>query len=70
MASQRVKKVVANSKIDGTALTHMREVAYGKGMQKTIRDAKYHSENMRDDDALLAAAEEKRQRKMAKRAKP
>ena len=58
------RKVVAGSKLNDPVLTHMREVAYGGGMEKLIRDTRKHSESMRDDEALLDKAEQKRQRKL------
>lgn len=52
-----------HSKFNTPALVHMRDVAFGSGMRKTIRDARKHSENLRDDEGLLAQAEAKRLRK-------
>lgn len=58
-----MKKPKVN-KFNTPALVHMRDVAFGSGMEKTIRDARKHSENMRDDEDLLAKAEAKRLRKL------
>lgn len=52
--------------MEGSVLTHMRKVAFQDfriAASKTMK----HAERLRDDQALLDAAEEKRKRKMAKR---
>lgn len=54
-------------KLEGGLLTHMRKVAYGD-MRIEAMHTMRHAERLRDDQALLDAAEEKRKRKMAKRA--
>jgi len=64
-----MKRLTKNSKYNNPALVQMREVAFGKDMTKLIRDTRKKSEEMRDDQALLDAAEQKRQRKLERRAK-
>lgn len=54
-------------KFFGSALTHMREVAFGNNTRFAIKDTVDRAERMRDDDALISQAEEKRKRKAAKR---
>lgn len=56
------KKFVPKNKMFNEILTHMRQVLVdaGKEAKKTMN----RSERMRDDDAMLLAAEAKRQRKM------
>ena len=64
----RTTAVEPTGKFHGAALTHMREVAFGAAAHFETRRTVERAERMRDDDALLAKAEEKRKRKMAKRA--
>jgi len=62
----RKPKVVKNSKFHGEALTHMREVAFGHNTTREIEDTMKYSEMLRDNGALLDAAEAKRLRKLAR----
>jgi len=54
------------SKWNSPDLKKMRDAAFGPGMTKFIRDVCGRSERGRDDQALLDAAQKKRERKAAK----
>ena len=56
-----------NDKMEGAALTHMRDVAFGSGMSVFLHQVGEKSDRMRDDAGLLAQAQAKRDRKAAKR---
>ena len=56
-------KKVKDGKLHNPLLTHMRNVAFGQSIQSHIFTVTDRSEKMRDDDAMIAAAEEKRKRK-------
>ena len=56
-----------NEKMKGAALTHMRDVAFGSGMNVFLHQVGEKSDRMRDDAGLLAQAQAKRDRKSAKR---
>ena len=56
------------AKFFGSALASMRETAFGMAQRVQVFTTLDRSEKMRDDDAMIAAAEAKRQRKAAKRA--
>lgn len=56
-------------KFFGSTLASMRETAFGMAQRVQIFSTLDRSEKMRDDDAVIAAAEAKRARKAAKRAK-
>lgn len=60
------KKPVHNSKWNDPALTKAREVVFGSGMRKEVRDTLFRAETMRDDQGLLDAAETKRQNRAKK----
>jgi len=53
----------------GAVLTHMRETVFGNKACVELYKAAERSDRMRDDAALLDAAEAKRKRKAEKRAK-
>jgi hypothetical protein len=61
------KKYQPSGKVNDPALTHMREVAFGTKAYFETKAVLERAERMRNDDDLLAQAEIKRQRKMAKR---
>ena len=53
----------------GATLTHMREVVFGNKACVELYQQAERSDRMRNDAALLDAAEQKRKRKAEKRAK-
>ena len=53
--------------LTSVAMASMREIAFGNRAYFATKEVMERAERMRDDDALLAQAEAKRQRKMAKR---
>lgn len=53
----------------GAVLTHMRETVFGNKACVALYQQAERSDRMRDDAALLAAADAKRKRKAEKRAK-
>ncbi len=60
---RRPKTVVVGGHMAGEVLTHMRKVAY-TDMRITAMNVMRHADRLRDDDGMLRAAEEKRQRKL------
>ncbi len=60
---------MSEQKRNDPLLTHMRNVAYGKEMRLHVFKTVDRFEKMRDDDAMLAAAEEKRKRKLERNKK-
>lgn len=56
----------AEGKLNGKVLTHMRNVAFNEARIEATNTMR-HAERLRDDEGMLAAAEEKRKRKMLKR---
>ena len=54
--------------LTSAVLEDMRETAFGMAQRVHIFNVLDRSEKMRDDDAMIAAAEAKRARKAAKRA--
>lgn len=64
MSKKRQKKEHEN-KMFGTTLSHMRKVAFGDARIEAERTMA-RSERMRDDQAMLTAAEIKRLRKASK----
>lgn len=64
------KKYEPNDKMKTSrVMASMRETAFGTRAYFSTKAVLERAERLRDDDALIAAAEEKRKRKMAKRAK-
>lgn len=55
-----------DGKMAGATLTSMRETAFGSAAYFATKAILERAERMRDDDALLAAAEAKRARKAAR----
>lgn len=68
MAKRKQYEVKEGGKFGGSLLTKMRKIAF-HDMRVAAGLTMKHAERMRDDEALLAAAEEKRMRKLKKRAK-
>ena len=67
--SKRTKyKIKEDGKFFAPALTSMRETAFGWKSYFETKSIIDRAERMRDDDALLEAAEAKRLRKMERRA--
>lgn len=62
-------KKVKDGKMNNPLLTHMRNVAFGQKMRSHVFNVVDRSEKMRDDDAMIAAAEEKRKRKLQRNKK-
>ena len=62
------KKPEPDGKLNGPTLTKMRDIAFGKSSKSQAFQILDKAEKMRDDDASLDEAEEKRKRKNAKRA--
>lgn len=61
------QKYKAAEKMLGPICTHMREVAFGAKAKVEVYQIMERSARMRDDDALLRKAQEKRDRKRAQR---
>lgn len=53
--------------LTSVVMASMRETAFGKRAYFATKEITERAERLRDDDAMLAAAEAKRQRKLAKR---
>ena len=62
------KKYKANDKmLTSKAMAAMRDAAFGARAYFATKDILHRAECLRDDDAMIAAAEQKRLRKQAKR---
>ncbi len=53
--------------LTSVTMASMRETAFGNRSYFATKEVLERAERLRDDDALLAAAEEKRKRKLEKR---
>ena len=62
-------KKVKDGKLHNPLLTHMRNMAFGMKTRVEVFKTVDRSEKMRDDDAIIAAAEEKRKRKLERNKK-
>ena len=65
--SPRKPRVATGLLLTSLAMLSMRETAFGARSYFATKDITERAERMRDDDKLLADAEAKRQRKLAKR---
>ena len=63
------KRYEPKDKMLGPVLSHMRETVFGNKACVALYQAGERSDRMRDDAALLQAAEDKRKRKLEKRVK-
>lgn len=66
MSNRKKHTPSTEGKLNGKVLMHMRNVAFNEARIEATNTMR-HAERLRDDAGLLAAAEEKRKRKMAKR---
>lgn len=66
MSKRPIYQPQADGKMAGATLTSMRETAFGNRAYFATKAILERAERMRDDDALIAAAEAKRARKAAR----
>jgi hypothetical protein len=62
-------KKIKDGKRSNPLLTHMRNVAFGMKTRVEVFKTVDRMEKMRDDDAMIAAAEAKRKRKLERNKK-
>lgn len=67
--SRKKVLIAEGGKLNGGLMTHMREVAFGNAACVELHRAGVRSDTMRNDQAMMDAAEAKRAAKKAKNAK-